>query len=128
MGSSGCGKSTLLRLVLGLNTDYDGDIRLDGQRVERPGLGPLDRFPGAQAFALAQCRGQCRRGATPKPVGRCRTERTRSRSSASRRPRPIRQSLSRPIVGWAQCARRCENGQQKVSKVRGHELAGKLSA
>ncbi|MER8802259.1 ATP-binding cassette domain-containing protein [Mesorhizobium sp. M0998] len=38
VGSSGCGKSTLLRLVLGLNTDCDGDIRVDGQRVERPGL------------------------------------------------------------------------------------------
>ncbi|QND69215.1 ABC transporter ATP-binding protein (plasmid) [Mesorhizobium loti] len=40
VGSSGCGKSTLLRLVLGLglDTDYDGDIRVDGRRVERPGL------------------------------------------------------------------------------------------
>lgn len=38
VGSSGCGKSTLLRLVLGLDTDYDGDIRVDGQRVERPNL------------------------------------------------------------------------------------------
>ncbi|RUW65823.1 ATP-binding cassette domain-containing protein, partial [Mesorhizobium sp. M4B.F.Ca.ET.049.02.1.2] len=38
VGSSGCGKSTLLRLVLGLDTDYDGEIRVDGQRVERPGL------------------------------------------------------------------------------------------
>ncbi|WP_348527478.1 ATP-binding cassette domain-containing protein, partial [Mesorhizobium sp.] len=26
VGSSGCGKSTLLRLVLGLDTDYDGEI------------------------------------------------------------------------------------------------------
>jgi ABC-type nitrate/sulfonate/bicarbonate transport system ATPase subunit len=38
VGASGCGKSTLLRLVLGLDTDYEGEIRLEGQRVRRPGL------------------------------------------------------------------------------------------
>ena len=38
VGASGCGKSTLLRLILGLDTDYDGEIRLDGQRVCKPGL------------------------------------------------------------------------------------------
>lgn len=38
VGASGCGKSTLLRLILGLDTDYEGEIRLDGQRVRRPGL------------------------------------------------------------------------------------------
>jgi len=38
VGASGCGKSTLLRLVLGLDTDYEGEIRLDGQRVKGPGL------------------------------------------------------------------------------------------
>jgi sulfonate transport system ATP-binding protein len=38
VGASGCGKSTLLRLILGLDTDYEGTIRLDGRRIERPGL------------------------------------------------------------------------------------------
>jgi len=38
VGASGCGKSTLLRLILGLDTEYDGAIRLDGRRIERPGL------------------------------------------------------------------------------------------
>jgi len=33
VGASGCGKSTLLRLIVGLDTDYTGDIRLDGQRI-----------------------------------------------------------------------------------------------
>ena len=38
VGASGCGKSTLLRLILGLDTEYDGDIRLNGERVRKPGL------------------------------------------------------------------------------------------
>lgn len=33
VGASGCGKSTLLRLVVGLEDEYRGEIRLDGQRV-----------------------------------------------------------------------------------------------
>ncbi len=38
VGASGCGKSTLLRLIVGLDTEYDGEIRLEGQRVRKPGL------------------------------------------------------------------------------------------
>lgn len=38
VGTSGCGKSTLLRLLVGLEAEYDGDIRLDHQRLTRPGL------------------------------------------------------------------------------------------
>jgi NitT/TauT family transport system ATP-binding protein/sulfonate transport system ATP-binding protein len=38
VGPSGCGKSTLLRLITGLDTDYDGDIRLDDARVSGTGL------------------------------------------------------------------------------------------
>lgn len=37
VGASGCGKSTLLRLIVGLDTDYDGDILLDGRRIDGPG-------------------------------------------------------------------------------------------
>jgi sulfonate transport system ATP-binding protein len=37
VGASGCGKSTLLRLIVGLDTDYDGDILLAGTRIEGPG-------------------------------------------------------------------------------------------
>lgn len=33
VGASGCGKSTLLRLIVGLDTDYRGDILLDGRRI-----------------------------------------------------------------------------------------------
>jgi sulfonate transport system ATP-binding protein len=37
VGASGCGKSTLLRLIIGLDTDYDGDILLEGRRIDGPG-------------------------------------------------------------------------------------------
>lgn len=33
VGSSGCGKSTLLRLLVGLDTQFDGQIRVDGNAV-----------------------------------------------------------------------------------------------
>jgi ABC-type nitrate/sulfonate/bicarbonate transport system ATPase subunit len=33
VGASGCGKSTLLRLLIGLDVDYQGEIRVEGQRV-----------------------------------------------------------------------------------------------
>jgi sulfonate transport system ATP-binding protein len=38
VGGSGCGKSTLLRLIAGLDGQYQGDIRVDGQRVEGTSL------------------------------------------------------------------------------------------
>ncbi|MDR1228447.1 MAG: ABC transporter ATP-binding protein [Azoarcus sp.] len=38
VGASGCGKSTLLRLIIGLDNDYEGDILLDGRRVDDTGL------------------------------------------------------------------------------------------
>jgi sulfonate transport system ATP-binding protein len=37
VGASGCGKSTLLRLIIGLDTDYDGEIVLGSRRIEGPG-------------------------------------------------------------------------------------------
>jgi len=36
VGPSGCGKTTLLRCVGGLNQLNQGEIRIDGQRVEKP--------------------------------------------------------------------------------------------
>jgi sulfonate transport system ATP-binding protein len=38
VGASGCGKSTLLRLMLGLDTAFDGQIRLDGKPIRGTGL------------------------------------------------------------------------------------------
>ena len=38
LGPSGCGKTTLLRMILGLDTLYDGQIRVGNQVVSGPGL------------------------------------------------------------------------------------------
>ncbi|WP_443969622.1 ABC transporter ATP-binding protein [Sphingobium sp. CR28] len=38
VGASGCGKSTLLRLIVGLDTDYSGELRLDGERIATTSL------------------------------------------------------------------------------------------
>jgi len=38
VGLSGCGKTTLLRLIVGLESDYAGDILLDGRKLNGPSL------------------------------------------------------------------------------------------
>jgi sulfonate transport system ATP-binding protein len=38
VGASGCGKSTLLRLIAGLDTDFQGEVILDGKRVTERSL------------------------------------------------------------------------------------------
>lgn len=38
VGASGCGKSTLLRLIVGLDSDYSGDILLDGNAISGTSL------------------------------------------------------------------------------------------
>ncbi len=38
VGASGCGKSTLLRLIAGLDSDYRGEISVDGDRVRDTSL------------------------------------------------------------------------------------------
>lgn len=35
LGPSGCGKSTLLRVIAGLEADYQGSVRFDGQPIDR---------------------------------------------------------------------------------------------
>ncbi len=38
VGGSGCGKTTLLRILAGLETEYEGRVRLDGGRINGPDL------------------------------------------------------------------------------------------
>jgi sulfonate transport system ATP-binding protein len=38
IGPSGCGKSTLLKIVAGLDTDYSGEVLLEGKKIERPSI------------------------------------------------------------------------------------------
>ncbi|MFT3857196.1 MAG: ABC transporter ATP-binding protein [Aquabacterium sp.] len=38
VGSSGCGKSTLLRLLIGLDADYEGTLKLDGRPIRGTSL------------------------------------------------------------------------------------------
>lgn len=36
VGGSGCGKSTLLRTLVGVDSEYEGEVCIDGQSIEKP--------------------------------------------------------------------------------------------
>lgn len=46
IGANGAGKSTLLKLLVGLLTDYDGEIQIGGVRVEKHSLPDIRRKTG----------------------------------------------------------------------------------
>jgi sulfonate transport system ATP-binding protein len=41
VGASGCGKSTLLRIVAGLDTEFEGQVLLDGRAAQAPASGEI---------------------------------------------------------------------------------------
>jgi nitrate ABC transporter ATP-binding subunit len=49
IGHSGCGKTTLLNMVSGFSKPSDGEVRLQGQRIGKPGP---DRMVVFQGYAL----------------------------------------------------------------------------
>lgn len=49
VGPSGCGKTTLFRIIAGLEADFEGEVLLDGQPIEGPGM---DRGMVFQEYGL----------------------------------------------------------------------------
>jgi ABC-type sugar transport system ATPase subunit len=52
VGPSGCGKSTLLRMIAGLDSPTDGDLLIDGQRVNDVGAAERGCAMVFQSYAL----------------------------------------------------------------------------
>ena len=46
MGSSGCGKTTTLRMLAGLETPTEGEIRLNGERINELSPNERETHPG----------------------------------------------------------------------------------
>ena len=62
IGPSGCGKSTLLALLAGLLLPQQGQVRIDGQPLERPRPHRADH-PGLRTAALGNGARECPPGA-----------------------------------------------------------------
>src|ERR1700719_4805414 len=52
LGPSGCGKSSFLRIVTGLMKPIEGEVRLNGRRIEERGLDRGIVLQGAARFPL----------------------------------------------------------------------------
>ena len=49
VGPSGCGKTTLFRIIAGLETEFEGEVLLDGEPIDGPGM---DRGMVFQEYGL----------------------------------------------------------------------------
>ena len=145
VGESGCGKSTVLRALAGLNPDYAGEIRLDGEVVppRRPraffarvqmvfqdpygSLHPrqTDQHPAAGAAAQP---GLDRIRLPPWPrrwmPSACPAPRLPLSASALGRPAPARRHRPRPdAAAGGAAARRADLGPRRVGAGRDPEPA-----
>lgn len=68
LGPSGCGKTTTMRMIAGLETPSEGDITVDGKRVNE--VGPKDRDVGIvfQSYGLYPRMGRFRSGFAPRTL------------------------------------------------------------
>jgi ABC-type taurine transport system ATPase subunit len=96
VGTSGCGKSTLLRLILGLDSDYEGDIRLEGERVRKPGLDRGVVFQEHRLLPWLTAAGNVAAAERPAGTG---ARAARHRASRAGRPFELCQRLAVAIVG-----------------------------
>jgi sulfonate transport system ATP-binding protein len=62
VGPSGCGKSTLLRLIVGLDAEFEGQIRVDGAAVDGPSLDRGIVFQDHRLFPWLTVEGNVRLG------------------------------------------------------------------
>ena len=116
VGPSGCGKSTALRMVAGLEDITEGELKIGGQRRQRPGAqGPRHRdglpelravpaHDRAREHGLRAQAGQDARG-RDQPAGRRGRQDPRPRGSTWTASRPTSPAASASASPWA--ARSC---------------------
>ena len=59
VGPSGCGKSTMLRMVAGLESVTEGDISIDGERINDASPAERDVAMVFQNYAWSSTRARC---------------------------------------------------------------------
>lgn len=70
VGSSGCGKSTLLRIISGLETASDGEVKVGDRIVEKPSLDCGMVFQESRLFPWLRTKENIRYGIANKETGK----------------------------------------------------------